>query len=169
MSEFPPAEVLAPNLSDTMFDPGFWSREFGSRTIATIRAIAQQALGSVSGAALQAFGAGEGPVVVSRSEFVLFVGSFLERVRTRAMAPNSLYAIRVRDPPWFSVLPSELIGPVVAGTEVGSLLGEDLVLADTAEVTRSLVVLAERARDLEVTLGHVAGARRVLRLRLSDP
>lgn len=158
MTEISPTDFLYPLLPRNPIDLARVS-EVGDD-------IAQQLLDSAVSESLLTVGFTNHQIQLDPSVFVAFVSNLLEQVRGRSIAPGSIYAVRVRDPPWFRLEKSEMEAGLVPGIEVGSLLGDDLANTDPAGVRRSLQMIAARSTIVEVALGHVGTERRVLTFRL---
>lgn len=166
--DFPPVDVLSPVLEHNALSEkvlGNLSKLAVDRGLKEVGLIGVQ-LDEMTADSLALLQLPTPVLDVSQEEFIDFVTGIVEKLRSRSLAPGSIYAIRVRVPSWFDFSDEERRLPHVPGAEVGSMLGPDILGATDPAIVASLRAFARGADEVEVALGHSQGHTSVIMLRL---
>jgi hypothetical protein len=93
--------------------------------------------------------------LIAGHDFVEETVNIITRTRGSMDRRKFLYAVRVLQPAAFRLPDGISMDDLVPGTEVGSLVHEDLYSASRGSLTRSLEVLSRLSRIIELVFGGV--------------
>ncbi len=172
MTDFPLAEILHPVFGRGPVEAAEVAAvgsQASSQSIRLFTELSRQLIDESATNAILRMVEMTSPIELTSSTFVAFVSGLLENERARSLALGSVYAVRVREPPWFRLDSAHLEPDLVSGVEVGSMLGDSIERSSVESIRRSLEVIAANASVIELTLGHVGSRLRVLTFRITDP